>query len=133
MVGREFGTVTASFYNKETTGQSDTGKGEPRVTSEMKQHALFGTEWDFSGIWVLQEGAMFPVLHGIAANLEWDAAPPTVISAKIKREHPNNVIVTFDEEVTLTDAGGITITADGRPSTITRVSGSGTHALVFNV
>ncbi|MFE0555261.1 S-layer homology domain-containing protein [Paenibacillus sp. NPDC058910] len=133
LVGREFGTVTASFYNKETTGQSDTGKGEPRVTSEMKQHALFDTEWDFSGIWVLQEGAMFPVLQGIAANLEWDAAPPTVTSAKIKREHPNNVIVTFDEEVTLTDAGGITITADGRPATITRVSGSGTHTLDFNV
>jgi hypothetical protein len=133
LVGREFGTVNASFYNKETTGQSDTGKGDPRVTSELKQHALFGTEWDFGGIWVLQEGAMFPVLQGIAANLEWDAAPPTVSSAKIESEHPHNVIVTFDEEVSLTDAGGITITADGKPSTITRVNGSGTNTLVFNV
>ncbi|MGV2788230.1 hypothetical protein GNF98_21625, partial [Clostridium perfringens] len=76
---------------------------------------------------------MFPVLQGIAANLEWDAAPPTVSSAKIEREHPNNVIVTFDEEVSLTDAGGITITADGKPATIARVNGSGTHTLVFNV
>ncbi|MGE7827007.1 S-layer homology domain-containing protein [Paenibacillus sp. NPDC093718] len=133
LVGREFGTVTASFYNKETTGQSDTGKGEPRVTSEMKQYALFGTEWDFSGIWVLKEGAMFPVLQGIAANLEWDAAPPTISSAKIESGHPNSVIVTFDEEVSLTDAGGIAITTDGKPSTITRVNGSGTHTLVFNV
>lgn len=133
LVGREFGSVTASFYNKETTGQSDTGKGEPQVTSEMKQYALFGAEWDFSGIWVLQEGAMFPVLQGIAANLEWDAAPPTISIAKIESDHPNNVIVTFDEAVSLTDAGGIVITTDGKPSTITRVNGSGTHTLVFNV
>lgn len=133
LVGREFGTVTASFYNKETTGQSDTGKGEPRVTSELKQYTLFGTEWDFSGIWLLNEGAMFPVLQGIAANLEWDAAPPTISSAKIESGHPNSVIVTFDEEVSLTDAGGIAITTDGKPSTITRVNGSGTDTLVFNV
>lgn len=133
LVGREFGSVTASFYNKETTGQSDTGKGEPRVTSEMKQYTLFGTEWDFSGIWVLQEGAMFPVLQGIAANLEWDAAPPTISSAKIESGHPNSVIVTFDEAVSLTNAGGIAITTDGKPSTITRVNGSGTDTLVFNV
>ena len=39
----------------------------------MKQYTLFANEWDFSGIWVLQEGVMFPVLQGIAANLEWDA------------------------------------------------------------
>lgn len=133
LVGREFGTVTSSFYNKETTGQSDTGKGEPRVTSEMKQHTLFGTEWDFSGIWLLKEGAMFPVLQGIAANLEWDAAPPTISSAKIESGHPNSVIVTFDEEVSLTDAGGIIITTDGKPSTIARVDGSGTNTLVLNV
>ncbi|WP_205621646.1 S-layer homology domain-containing protein [Paenibacillus sanguinis] len=133
LVGREFGTVTASFYNKETTGQSDTGKGEPRVTSEMKQHALYGTEWDFNGIWGLQEGAMFPVLQGIAASLDWDVAPPTVSSAKIEREHPNNVIVTFDEEVSLIDVGGITITANGKPATIALVNGSGTHTLVFEL
>ncbi|OIB04252.1 hypothetical protein AK95_11605 [Paenibacillus sp. LC231] len=133
LVGREFGTVKASFYNKETTGQSDTGKGEPLLTSELKQHTLFGTEWDFSGIWVLQEGVMFPVLQGIAANLEWDAAPPTISSAKIESGHPNSVIVTFDEAVSLTNAGGIAITTDGKPSTITRVNGSGTDTLVFNV
>lgn len=133
LVGREFGTVTASFYNMETTGQSDTGKGEPRVTSEMKQYTLFADEWDFSGIWVLQEGVMFPVLQGISANLEWDAAPPTISSAKIESGHPNSVMVTFDEEVSLIDAGGIAITTDGEPSTITRVNGSGTDTLVFHV
>ena len=74
---------------------------------------------------------MFPVLQGIAANLEWDSAPPTISSAKIESGHPNSVIVTFDEAVSLTNAGGIAITTDGKPSTITRVNGSGTDTLVL--
>jgi hypothetical protein len=30
------GGVNASYYNSETTGQSDTGKGEPRTTAQMR-------------------------------------------------------------------------------------------------
>ena len=45
------GTVTASFYDSDTSGQSDdTGKGEPRTTAEMTTQATFtDAGWDFTG------------------------------------------------------------------------------------
>jgi hypothetical protein len=40
------GTVTGSYYDRETTGQSDVdGRGEPRTTAEMKDIATF-MDWD---------------------------------------------------------------------------------------
>lgn len=48
LVGRRYDEVTASFYDSETTGQSDTGKGEPRTTAEMKIHRMYWEAgWDF--------------------------------------------------------------------------------------
>lgn len=133
LVGRKFDTITASLYNLETSGQSDTGKGEPQKTSNMKQYSAYGSEWDFGATWLLQEGKMYPVLQGITSNLEWDAAPPTIVSAKIESDHPDRVIVTFDEDVRLTDAAGIAITANGNSTTITGVDGTGTKELIFSV
>ncbi len=45
--------VINSYYNEETSGQTDTGKGEPRTTAEMKHpHAINTYEsWDFVVIW----------------------------------------------------------------------------------
>lgn len=37
------GTVNASFYDLETTGWNDTGKGEPKTTAQMKTLATFTT------------------------------------------------------------------------------------------
>lgn len=49
--------VTASYYDKDVSGQTDTSKGTPKSTSEMK---LLGTYngWDFTdnGLWTLKAG-----------------------------------------------------------------------------
>ena len=50
---------TDSFYDKTTSGQSDTGKGIGKTTAEMKTKATFtdttttglSTSWDFDTIW----------------------------------------------------------------------------------
>jgi len=43
--------ITNSFYNSETTGQSDDdGRGTPLTTAEMKQQSTF-VNWDFTEIW----------------------------------------------------------------------------------
>ncbi|WP_182914236.1 OmpL47-type beta-barrel domain-containing protein [Paenibacillus sp. 1011MAR3C5] len=133
LVGRNFGRVSASIYNKETTGQSDSGKGESRSTSEMKQRATFNPDWDFTQIWSEQEGKAYPVLQGIAANIGVDLAPPTALSAKIEGEHPDRVILSFDEEVSISDSDGVTINADGHAATITDIKGTGTKSLTFTV
>lgn len=43
-----YGTEENSYYDSQTTGQSDTGKGEPRTTAQMKMQSTF-TGWDFTG------------------------------------------------------------------------------------
>ena len=53
------GTITDSFYDTTTSGQSDTGKGTGKTTAEMKTLATFtdtattglSTSWDFDTIW----------------------------------------------------------------------------------
>jgi len=41
--------------DKDTTGQTDEGKGEPRSTMEMKQPGTF-EDWDFASIWDIKVG-----------------------------------------------------------------------------
>ncbi|KJS13869.1 MAG: hypothetical protein VR67_02010 [Peptococcaceae bacterium BRH_c8a] len=43
-------TITDSYYDQETTGQTDNGLGLPKTTEEMKQLSTY-TGWDFAGIW----------------------------------------------------------------------------------
>jgi len=50
LVGPGLGTITDSFYDKTTSGQSDTGRGIGKTTAEMKTEATF-TNWDFDTIW----------------------------------------------------------------------------------
>ncbi|MFC0214609.1 S-layer homology domain-containing protein [Paenibacillus chartarius] len=128
------GTVVDSFYNRETTGASDdTGKGVPLTTSELKRPAVYPSGWDFAGTWRLTEGKTYPVLRVIAANLELDAAPPTVVGAEIEAAHPDRVIVVFDEEVSTANGAGFAIRVDGSEAGIRSVGGTGpqTRKLIF--
>lgn len=54
MVGGDYSStgVVSSYYDSQVSGLSDTGKGEPRTTAEMKTQSTF-ENWDFGGIWIL--------------------------------------------------------------------------------
>lgn len=54
--------VTDSFYDSTTSGQSDTGKGTPKTTAELKQQATF-TNWDFEETWDIEEDISYPTLR----------------------------------------------------------------------
>ncbi|MHB1351039.1 MAG: Lcl domain-containing protein [Desulfobulbaceae bacterium] len=41
--------ITASYYNSETSGQSDTGKGEPRTTAQMRQGMAYNAAETYVG------------------------------------------------------------------------------------
>ena len=43
-------TIIYSYYDSTVSGQSDTGKGVPKTTAEMKQQATF-VGWDFDTVW----------------------------------------------------------------------------------
>jgi hypothetical protein len=74
LIGREGGTgshiVENSFYDTETTGQTDTGKGTPKTTAEMQTFDTFDTAgWDIekigdwtNEIWKINDGLGYPRL-----------------------------------------------------------------------
>ena len=41
------------YYDSEVSGQSDTGKGVPKTTAEIKNINTYLPEWDFSTIWAI--------------------------------------------------------------------------------
>jgi hypothetical protein len=47
--------VSGSYYNTETSGQSDTGKGTGKTTEEMKERTTF-TGWNFDDFWGIGSG-----------------------------------------------------------------------------
>ncbi|MGC3977087.1 MAG: YDG domain-containing protein [Paludibacteraceae bacterium] len=61
LMGYNYGSVTSSYYNSATSGQSDTGKGIPETTAWMVQQSNY-SGWDFSTVWVIQEGSSYPYL-----------------------------------------------------------------------
>jgi hypothetical protein len=49
-----------SYYDTNTSGQNDTGKGTPKTTSEMMQRYTYYPHWDFENIWNIDEGESYP-------------------------------------------------------------------------
>lgn len=50
------GAVSYSYYNSETSGMSDTGKGVPKTTEQMKIKANYAN-WDFLSTWNINSEA----------------------------------------------------------------------------
>jgi hypothetical protein len=70
------GTVTESYYNRQASGQSDTGKGTPKATADMMQAATYtDSGWDFTGVWAISEGASYPYLQAVVPD-SLPAPPP---------------------------------------------------------
>jgi hypothetical protein len=54
--------ITNSYYDSETSGQSDDdGRGEPKTTAEMKKQETYA-DWDFDDIWGIDENNGYPYL-----------------------------------------------------------------------
>ena len=60
------GTITASYYNRQTTGQNDTGKGEPKTTAELLTPTgytgIYATWDDDTDYWDFGTNGQYPVL-----------------------------------------------------------------------
>jgi hypothetical protein len=59
------GTINSCYYDTTTSGKSDTGKGTPTVTADMKLYSTF-TGWDFTDTWTLSPSVNsgYPSLSG---------------------------------------------------------------------
>ncbi|MHC4498837.1 MAG: GLUG motif-containing protein, partial [Planctomycetota bacterium] len=70
LVGENEGTVYASFWDIETSGQTSNGSGTGLPTAQMQMAATFtDAVWDFTTpVWAIDEGVDYP-------HLWWELAP----------------------------------------------------------
>jgi|GEM_PF-4834862 len=63
LVGVSFGSsgYTSSYYDSGVSGRSDTGKGNPLNTENMRKQANY-VNWSFPGTWMMVEGCGYPYL-----------------------------------------------------------------------
>ncbi len=94
------GTVSNSYYDKDTTGRSDTGKGTPKTTGEMKQLSTFAG-WDFASVWYIHENNSCP-------RLRWEQETwPDYSGFHVALEIPGSKKVDEAFSLRITDAKGI--------------------------
>lgn len=65
-------SIVSSYYDRDTTGQADTGKGIPLTTEEMKQQDTF-ENWNFDDLWTIIEDSTYPYLQWIMSDKEYDS------------------------------------------------------------
>ncbi len=88
------GTIINSYYNKDTTGHDDRGKGTPKTSTEMVHQSTFsGWEDDFDDVWRIDEGASYPY-HSWGVP-DPKPAPPPVTSVTLA---PPSLTLTYGGE-----------------------------------
>ncbi|TMV45510.1 hypothetical protein FE783_28835 [Paenibacillus mesophilus] len=61
------GSITSSYWNKDTTGQTTSrGAGDAKTTTEMQQQSTF-EQWDFTNVWMIRPNQS-PVLKWLFPN-----------------------------------------------------------------
>lgn len=71
-------TVTGSYWDTATSGQSASAGGTGRTTAQMQAQSTF-TGWDFGGTWVQYEGHTSPLLRAFLTPLTVTANDATKI------------------------------------------------------
>lgn len=85
LVGNNVGTVTASFWDTQTSGQATSDGGTGIDTAVMKQFATFSfAGWDISSsdsIWSIVDGQSYPLLRRFAPSPAVATAFATAVAA----------------------------------------------------
>jgi len=78
LVGENSGSVSSSYYDKTVSTQTDSDKGTPKTTSEMKQQSTF-VGWDFSAIWGINssKNSGYPYLLGSSGSPSSSSSVPS--------------------------------------------------------
>ncbi len=79
------GTITASYYNSDTSGHSDEGKGIPRTTAEMygSPSPYIFANWS-SDYWNFSVPNQYPMLNSLSGTLKTTIAPLGAVYAGAK-------------------------------------------------
>ena len=69
LIGNNTGTVSASYWDKQTSGQATSDGGVGLNTDEMKSiKTYFIAGWDFENIWTINHSVSYPYFGKIELN-----------------------------------------------------------------
>jgi hypothetical protein len=131
LVGYNLGTITSSYWDTETSGQSTSAGGIGKTTAEMMQKSTFAN-WDFVNIWAIKEGVSYPYFSYalvIAAHADVTAEATSPAGAVV-----NYVLPTATDNygasviVTCTPASGSTFALGDTTVTCNAEDTAGNHA-----
>lgn len=88
--GTDIGTIEHCYYDTNTSGYSDTGKGEPKTTTEMQTQSTF-INWDFINVWCMSG---YPELFWSYESTT--CTTPTISSLTNSTPGLNNVTITWN-------------------------------------
>ncbi|MGC8844862.1 MAG: PASTA domain-containing protein [Candidatus Hydrogenedens sp.] len=71
------GTVSQSYWDVETSGQSSSAGGTGKTTAQMKQQATY-VGWDFVYVWGIVENSSYPYLLWKSGSLQLITVPDVV-------------------------------------------------------
>lgn len=76
------GAISSSYYNIQTSGQNDNGKGDGKTTAELKQKSTYNL-WNFDDTWDMSDAINngYPYLRGIISEV-WYNNESTIRTAK---------------------------------------------------
>ncbi|HOL20623.1 MAG TPA: GLUG motif-containing protein, partial [Candidatus Hydrogenedens sp.] len=115
VVYKHGGTVSQSYWDIETSGQSTSDWGKGRTTAQMKQQATY-VGWDFVNVWAIEENVTYPYLRALGQPVE-----PVIVEKEIwslsdlnkigrDREYPMDghytLMVDIDASATINWDGG---------------------------
>src|SRR5690606_32945023 len=90
-------------------------------TASMKQQSNYDG-WDFDATWGINENSSYPFLKNIDTSAQEDFIEPFVVSAEIKLEDRQNLVLTFNEIVNINSLDGITIKRNGHALQLTEAA-----------
>jgi len=82
LVGSNAGTITSSYWDTQTSGQTASAGGTGKTTAEMKTQSTF-VGWDFTGTWGIVAGS-YPYLRGVGPPPT--PTPPTPLTCPTGQE-----------------------------------------------
>ena len=106
--------INDSYYNTETSGQRDTGKGEPRITDEMTYPYYAYAGWDFEHFW--REDRFYDLNNGYPILYWYVSDAPRIASNSSPEDSADGVSVELEyiswnyrEDPSYTNPGGFRV------------------------
>jgi hypothetical protein len=116
------GTVEASYWDTETSGQSTSAGGFGRTTAQMQKQATY-VGWDFGTIWDIIENESYPFLLGADQLSGFEVTGPESIVAG----------ESFNLQISnASDVNGVILNGFFQVTIITDISGEANGGSVFN-